>query len=123
MPDHPNPSDHLPNERTLLAWIRTGIGIMAFGFVVVKFSLFVRELGLALCKPVSVSPSGLSAPIGIMLVAVGALSLFLSLLRYHKTKKQLDTGTYYQSSVVLYVLVGFILLVSILLIAYLVKTT
>ena len=34
--------DHLANERTFLAWIRTSIGIMAFGFVVVKFSLFLN---------------------------------------------------------------------------------
>ena len=35
------PNDHLANERTYLAWVRTGVGIMAFGFVVVKFSLFL----------------------------------------------------------------------------------
>ncbi|QEM08229.1 DUF202 domain-containing protein [Mucilaginibacter rubeus] len=35
-----NASDHLANERTFLAWIRTSIALMGFGFVVVKFSLF-----------------------------------------------------------------------------------
>ncbi|MBB5439184.1 uncharacterized membrane protein YidH (DUF202 family) [Pedobacter sp. AK017] len=43
-----NAGDHLANERTFLAWIRTSIGIMGFGFVVVKFSLFVRQIGIAL---------------------------------------------------------------------------
>src|SRR6202012_4941228 len=43
-------SDHLANERTFLAWIRTSIGIMAFGFVVVRFSLFVKQLTLILNK-------------------------------------------------------------------------
>lgn len=33
---------HLANERTFLAWIRTSIGIMAFGFAFEKFALFVR---------------------------------------------------------------------------------
>ncbi|UZJ63104.1 DUF202 domain-containing protein [Sphingobacterium sp. KU25419] len=41
-------SDHLANERTFLAWIRTSIGIMGFGFVVVKFSLFVKQVSLIL---------------------------------------------------------------------------
>jgi uncharacterized membrane protein YidH (DUF202 family) len=41
-------SDHLANERTFLAWVRTSIGIMAFGFVVVKFTLFVKQLALLL---------------------------------------------------------------------------
>ena len=36
--------DHMANERTFLAWIRTSIGIMAFGFVVEKFALFIDKL-------------------------------------------------------------------------------
>ena len=43
-PDKPkNLNDHLANERTFLAWLRTGIGVMVFGFVVVKFSLFLKQ--------------------------------------------------------------------------------
>ena len=37
-------SDHSANERTFLAWVRTGIAVIAFGFVVEKFNLFVRSL-------------------------------------------------------------------------------
>jgi uncharacterized membrane protein YidH (DUF202 family) len=39
---------HMANERTFLAWIRTGIGIMAFGFVVEKFGLFIFDVLLVL---------------------------------------------------------------------------
>lgn len=35
----------MANERTFLAWIRTSIGIMAFGFVVEKFALFIKKMG------------------------------------------------------------------------------
>ncbi|MEK7197689.1 MAG: DUF202 domain-containing protein, partial [Nitrospirota bacterium] len=35
---------HMANERTFLAWIRTSIGIMAFGFVVERFSIFVKQV-------------------------------------------------------------------------------
>jgi len=41
-----NTANHLANERTFLAWIRTSVGLMAFGFVVVKFSLFVKQISL-----------------------------------------------------------------------------
>ncbi len=43
-----SPSDHLANERTYLAWVRTSIGIMAFGFVVVKFNLFIKQIAIVL---------------------------------------------------------------------------
>lgn len=39
---------HMANERTFLAWIRTSIGIMAFGFVMEKFALFVKQIGRTL---------------------------------------------------------------------------
>ena len=40
----PDRRDHMANERTFLAWVRTSIAIMAFGFVVEKFALFIREI-------------------------------------------------------------------------------
>jgi putative membrane protein len=40
-------SDHAANERTFLAWVRTGIAVIAFGFVVEKFNLFVLAMASA----------------------------------------------------------------------------
>jgi len=37
-------SDHAANERTFLAWVRTGIAVVAFGFVVEKFNLFIATI-------------------------------------------------------------------------------
>ena len=37
-----NFADHLANERTFLAWVRTAIAVMAFGFIVEKFDLFLE---------------------------------------------------------------------------------
>lgn len=118
-----NINDHLANERTLLAWVRTAIGIMAFGFVVVKFSLFVRQISLALGKPATVHQYGYSAPIGILMVITGALSLLLSLIRYKRTEQQIITNTYQHASVFLYILVITLMIASIFLIAYLAEST
>jgi len=118
-----NTSDHLANERTLLAWVRTGIGIMAFGFVVVKFSLFVKQISLAFGKPATVHQYGYSAPIGILMVITGALSLLLSLMRYKRTEQQINNNSYQHSSVFLYALVITLMIASIFLIAYLVEST
>ena len=40
-------SDHAANERTFLAWVRTGIAVIAFGFVIEKFNLFVLAMANA----------------------------------------------------------------------------
>lgn len=113
-------SDHLANERTLLAWIRTSIGIMAFGFVVVKFSLFVKQISLLIDKEKMGPPhSTYSDDVGIVLVVVGALTIILAFIRYRQTEKRLESGTYYHSSKLLTMITFAIFLVSILLIVYL----
>lgn len=118
-----NPSDHLANERTFLAWMRTSVGIMAFGFVVVKFSLFVKQISLILGKTNIMQNRGYSAIVGIVLVAVGTVTSILSYIRYRQTEKQLREGSYDHSSLLITVLTAFIFLVSVLLIAYLIDTT
>ncbi|MGZ3901364.1 MAG: YidH family protein [Bacteroidia bacterium] len=119
-----NAREHLANERTLLAWIRTSIGIMAFGFVVVKFSLFIKQISLLLGKNANIpSQHGYSSVIGILLVAVGALVLLLSYLKYKKTEKQLNNEDFRTSSTLTFSLTIIILLISILLILYLVENT
>lgn len=62
-----NTANHLANERTFLAWIRTSVGLMAFGFVVVKFSLFVKQISLLIGKGNVVQNRGYSAIVGIVL--------------------------------------------------------
>jgi putative membrane protein len=52
-------SDHLAAERTLLAWIRTGLALMGFGFVVARFGLFLQQLQIAQ-QASSMQPYGLS---------------------------------------------------------------
>lgn len=117
-----NTREHLANERTLLAWVRTGIGIMAFGFVVVKFSLFVKQLTLLLGKQQIVQQKGYSAIIGIVLVALGSMTLVMAYLRYRKTGKQINEGIYQKSSLHILFLVGLIFLISVFLIAYLIES-
>lgn len=119
-----NAREHLANERTLLAWIRTSIGIMAFGFVVVKFSLFIKQISLLLGKNATIPQQhGYSSVIGILLVAVGALILLLSYMKYKKTEKQLTSETFKSSSALVFSLTIIILSISILLILYLIEST
>ena len=115
-------SDHLANERTYLAWIRTSIGIMAFGFVVVKFSIFVRQISLLLGHDQPVHPTQHSGLLGLSFVIVGTLVSILAYLRYQNSKKQLESGVYQQSSILIKLITIFIFLVSLFLIIYLIQT-
>lgn len=117
-----NASDHLANERTFLAWIRTSIGIMAFGFVVVKFSLFVKQFSLILGSQHTIQGKAYSTIMGIFLVAAGAVTTILAFIRYRKTERQIDASNYQHSSLLINVLVSFIFLISVLLIVYLIET-
>ena len=116
-------TDHLANERTFLAWMRTSIGIMAFGFVVVKFSLFIKQISLILGKFYVVQNRGYSAIVGIVLVAAGTFTSILSYLRYRQSEKQIDAGQYKHSTLLITVITAFIFIVSISLIVYLIKST
>jgi len=83
--------DYLASERTFLAWVRTSIGVTSLGFVVAKFSLWLRQL-LALPVGGHLRPvrPGLSFPIGMALIAWGAVLAVLAWLRYREVNEALD---------------------------------
>lgn len=115
-----NATDHLANERTFLAWVRTAIAIMAFGFVVVKFSLFVKQLSLLFSdRPIVVPAKGFSGLIGFALVALGAVICVLGYLQYKKTERQLNNNVYNSSSPLVVWLTIILLIGSIFLLLYL----
>ena len=67
--DDPNrdPRVHMAAERTFLAWIRTSLALMAFGFVLARFGLFLRVMESSSGGRIS-EPSTLSLPLGVFLV-------------------------------------------------------
>jgi putative membrane protein len=60
-------------ERTLLAWVRTGLAMMGFGFVVARFGLFLREIEAARQAAPLKTSSGLSLWIGTALILLGVV--------------------------------------------------
>jgi putative membrane protein len=95
MPDNSNPNrarDHLANERTFLAWVRTGIAIIVFGFAIGRFSIALREF--MKIQGYNSSTIGLSTWLGIISAVGGVLLIFAGLERYRKTRVQLDSNTF-----------------------------
>ena len=113
---------HMANERTFLAWIRTSIAIMAFGFVVEKFALFIKQISYLLGKEAVLPSRGYSTIFGILLVALGAFMGILAFIRYKKVERQIDEDTY-QPSLILDILLAIsILAIGIFLIIYLIHS-
>jgi putative membrane protein len=84
-------SDYLAAERTLLAWIRTGLAMMGFGFVVARFGLFLQELQVAR-NPAAAQHSGLSLWFGTALIIVGVGVNAMAGWRYLRMVRELDRG-------------------------------
>jgi putative membrane protein len=81
---------YLAVERTFLAWIRTGLAMMGFGFVVARFGLFLRELNAT--SHTHPLPSGVSAKFGTALVAAGVVLTAASVFRYIRLLRRLESG-------------------------------
>lgn len=118
-----NRVDHLANERTFLAWIRTSLGIMAFGFVVEKFALFMKQIAYFLGKQEAANiptyEPGYSSILGILLVIVGILIGLFSYFKYRITEKQIDQDIYQSSPVLAIVLTLTIVVFGSFLVIYL----
>jgi len=112
-------SDHLANERTFLAWIRTSIALMGFGFVVVKFSLFVKQFSLVMAGHQVAPTTGFSGVVGMCLVAVGAGASLVGYLRYKRIEKQLSDQAFVQRSGWLFAFTAGVIIASLLLLYYL----
>jgi putative membrane protein len=67
--DEPDPRVYFAAERTFLAWIRTGLALMGFGFVVARFGLFLNELSAARGGPPV--GHGYSQWVGVALIGLG----------------------------------------------------
>jgi putative membrane protein len=82
---------HQANERTMLAWIRTGIALMAFGFAIARFGVFLRQIASVGQPPVHQRTIG-SAWVGAVLVGLGMVANLLATVRFARIRGAIERG-------------------------------
>jgi putative membrane protein len=83
---------HQANERTMLAWIRTGIALMAFGFAIARFGVFLRQVASIGQLAVHAQHGVGSAWVGAGLVALGMLANLFATIRYAQLRRAIERG-------------------------------
>lgn len=112
--------DHLANERTFLAWIRTTITIVALGFVVAKFGILLREVSGGHVHPLTARAG---AVIGVLLVAGGVGVGALATMRFLRTRTNIEREVVDFSPTLDIVLGAVIIAIGILLAGYILVTS
>jgi putative membrane protein len=85
-------TDHSANERTYLAWIRTAVAVMAFGFLIEKFDLFVSYIGKAIGDEEHFQASLSAEIVGLGLFLVGIIITITATIRFFMFKKAIESN-------------------------------
>jgi len=111
-------SDYLAAERTFLAWIRTGLAFMGFGFVVARFGLFLKELQFGQ-RAAPVQSYGLSLWFGTALILIGVAVNIFAGARHARMIRELDRGEIARPSAHVVVIAVFLALLGLAMAIYL----
>jgi putative membrane protein len=107
--------EHQANERTFLAWLRTSIALIGFGFALARFGLFLRQLETTVTKQLTPAHSFISSQsLGVGLVFVGIIIIIFSLWRYNQVFWQIERGDYRPSRLLVWVTAAIAILLGIL---------
>jgi len=119
MPDRS--TQFLANQRTFLAWVRTSLALIGLGFVVSRFGLFLRELGIRTKESIIAQSSvhSHSSLLGISMVVLGAALIIYALKNYLETNKAIRRGTYTPKDSPIHALTIGVVIFSIILAYYL----
>ena len=111
--------DHLANERTFLAWIRTSITIVALGFVVAKFGILLREVGGSRVHALTTQAG---AVVGVALVIIAMVMAALAMLKFLQIRRDIDRAVVHFSPTLDIVLALAVVAAGIILATYMIVT-
>jgi len=110
----------LSNERTFLAWVRTSIAVMTLGFVIAKFSVWMRQMSAQLGPKDGVHHLGVAVPLGEVIIAIGALLTAFAAWRFHAVNRAIERGEIKADPALVYIITAIIVAAAIAVITYMV---
>ena len=116
IPEAHRASEHLDNERTFLAWVRTNIALISLGFIVARISPTLSAAGAANASRILAR----TTLVGIVLVVFGALVTVLAAVRYDQVNRQIESGIVKPDRGLVWIVVLIITLLSAAAVAYMV---
>ena len=118
IPEEARAQEHLANERTFLAWVRTTIALVSLGFVIARLGLWLRETGMNVPRLTHDF-----SPLGIGLMGFGALLTVLAAWRYEAVNRQIEAGLVKTDRALVWFVTVAITLISVALVTYMISNS
>ena len=83
-------TDHAANERTFLAWVRTAIAVMAFGFLVERFDLFISAMASSSSRTLTFRAQGFANVAALAFVLLGVATVVIATIRFFRIAREID---------------------------------
>lgn len=105
--------EHQANERTFLAWLRTSIALIGFGFAIARFGIFLRQIQVAVTQAkAEIHPLFNSENLGVMLVIFGIVTIALAAWRYNRVFWQIERGDYRPNRLIIWMTTGIVMILG-----------
>jgi putative membrane protein len=111
VPDESRAAEHLANERTFLAWVRTTIALISLGFILARFAPWLSA------APGAAEMRRAAFELGLGLVGLGALLTLLAAWRYHVLNRAIELGRVKDDRVLVWFLTALVIVASAALVA------
>jgi putative membrane protein len=86
----PHYTDHAANERTLLAWVRTAIAVMAFGFLIERFDIVLASMASGNSRLSMLHGQKFANAAGLAFVLFGVAMIVVATVRFFRIAKEID---------------------------------
>ena len=83
-------TDHAANERTFLAWVRTAIAVMAYGFLVERFDLFMSAIASSSSRTLTFRPQGFANAVALAFILLGVAMVAIATIRFFRIAREID---------------------------------